>query len=153
MRTQQRRMIPVLVLGLLLVAACNGAPAEAPSAGPAGSLCKNLAQLRQEIQSIRAAAADSAGGLQGQVGSSDSTAKLAKLAELKLAFDSDAQASRDAGQPEVADKVSALADQIDMVVQRNTLEGVGTNDSGTDPTVNMEQRALDAGSMVSCPSP
>ena len=143
-------MIPVLVLGLLLVAACNGAPAEAPSAGPAESLCKNLAQLRQEIQSIRAAAADSAGGLQGQVGSSDSTAKLA---ELKLAFDSDAQAYRDAGQPEVADKVSALADQIDMVVQRNTLEGVGTNDPGTDPTVNMEQRALDAGSMVSCPSP
>jgi hypothetical protein len=133
MCARRRALVPILVFGLLFVAACGGKATQAPSASSADSFCTHLTELTQTIEGIRA--------------------QLAQLADLKLAFDGDAQAYRDAGQAELADKVSALSSQIDMVVQRNTLEGVGTNDSGTDPTVNIEKRAADAGAVAGCTGP
>jgi len=153
MCAQRRALIPILVFGLLFVAACGGKATQAPSASSADSFCTHLTELTQTIEGIRASAGNGSGGLQEQVGTSDSSTQLAQLADLKLAFDGDAQAYTDAGQAELADKVSALSSQIDMVVQRNTLEGVGTNDSGTDPTVNIEKRAADAGAVAGCTSP
>ena len=141
------------LLVLLLTTACGGGSKEGPSTDAAKPLCADLVQLRQEIDAIREGVSEEPGGLQGQVGTSESTAYLAGLADLQRKFTADAQQYRDAGQPDVADKVSALADQLGMVVQRNTLEGVGSGDPGTDPTVNVEQLAKGAGTAAGCPSP
>lgn len=126
---------------MIVVSACSTAPEEGDGSAPStasgqGSICQDLERLAHEIEGIREGTIDPATG-------------LADLADLGSAFRSDAQvASGDAGS-----QIGALADQIYMVVQRNTLEGVGTNDSGTDPTVNVEELAKDAGAVSGCPGP
>ncbi len=127
---------------VIVVSACSTALEKGDGSAPStasgqGSICQDLERLAQEIKGIREGTIDPATG-------------LTDLADLESAFRSDAQVTSgsDAGS-----RIGALADQIDMVVQRNTLEGVGTNDSGTDPTVNVEKLAADAGAVSGCPRP
>ena len=156
-----------MVLGVILLSSCK-----ASDAGPKDALCEDLARLHREIATIRAEAASapyspapnlvaegpvsagsSGGSSPGRPVFSDASVELAKLANLQQALDRDAQAQRNAGQDDVADKVDALTEQVSFVVQVNTLEGVATGDAGTDPTVNMEAMAVAAGSAAACPSP
>lgn len=139
----------VVSILILLVSGCGDSSGE--NGVPAGSpACDDIAGVTEEIEAIRQMAEDAPGGLPEQVGTADSTAALARLADLRDALTADAQQLRDDGDAQAATEVEALAGQIDMVVQRNTLAGAGTGDSGTDPTVNVEEKAAAAAAAAGC---
>ena len=138
----RRWFLVAWLLLLIVVSACSTAPEEGDGSAPStasgqGSICQDLERLAHEIKGIRGGTIDPATG-------------LADLADLESALRGDAQV---ASGSDAESRIGALADQIYMVVQRNTLEGVGTNDPGTDPTVNMEKLAKDAGAVSGCPGP